>query len=150
LLTRWDIHLGVNGRSRYTDTLRPGEVEEVSESAEEPDAPLVPSHTQVVQFYVDQSGFSLEDCHGSVCRAFEDRSERQVGVLDDWDVLEAPRIFLVGTDELVVDGLLDCSAVIWKHWLLSVKVWSHSATLREVREKRRRKREKEDLSAQVT
>lgn len=53
-----DAHLLVDGRCCETDTLGPGEIEEVSESREEPDADLVATHTEFVELSAWQNSAS--------------------------------------------------------------------------------------------
>jgi len=85
-----DVHFLVDGTSNQTNTLRPGEIEKVSEPTEEPDADLVSSHAELVQLCIDHGGLLFKVCHWLCSGALHDGSHGEVG--------------LGGQFELIVDG----------------------------------------------
>jgi hypothetical protein len=83
----WDVHLLVNGSGDQTDTLRPGEIEEVSETAEEPDADLVSSHAEFVNLGVDHGGLLLEVGHGLGSGTLHDGGDGEVGLVSQFELI---------------------------------------------------------------
>jgi hypothetical protein len=88
-----DAHFLIDGRGDQAYALRPGQIEEVAETAKEPDAYLIPAEPEFVDLGVDESSLLLKRGEGMCCSALEDSANGQV---------------LLGRElDLVVDGDLD-------------------------------------------